>query len=453
MPAEKYLHSQIIDFLASVKLALTLLFALAITAILGTIIPQNLHPSEYLQGYGPKLYMFLSRLGLFDMYNSWWFRLLLAALVVNLIVCSIKRLPATMLLARRVNAERLKPGWLKKQGFSESFVLNGPPESHFETLRSALKRLGATRHAALDWGTLLYSEKGAFARFGVYVIHFSLLFFIAGGLVGAIFGYSSDLKLSEGQTADHLIAKRPAGELIQLPFAVRLDRFEVKFYDNGAPSLFRSDVTVLENGKPVQEASIIMNHPLTYRGVTFYQSFYGPVPEAVVVKLKSPQSESFHEVSIPAGRPVDLPDGAGQAVLAELAENLMGAGPAARILVQPQGGETYSEWVFKKRPSFMPPPKGSLEFSLVDFKLKYWTGLQVNRDPGVWFIWIGCGLMVVGFFVTFFYSHQRIFIGLEREGAKTRVTLAGSAHRNKGSFKIKFDRLVENLRPDKKRKA
>ena len=453
MPTEKSIPAQIIEFLASVKLALTLLFALAVTAVLGTIIPQNLHPSEYLQGYGPKLYMFLSRLGLFDMYNSWWFRFLLAALVVNLIVCSIKRLPGSMLLARRLDAKRVKLGWLKKHGFSESFLLNGPLDSHIETLRSALKRMGSPKQAVLDWGTLLYSEKGAFSRFGVYVVHFSLLFFIAGGLVGAIFGFSSELKLDEGQAADHLIAKRPAGELINLPFAVRLDKFEVKFYDSGAPSVYRSDVTVLENGQPVKKASILVNHPLNYRGVTFYQSFYGSTPEAVVVNLKTPKSESAQEVVVPAGRPVDLPDGLGQAALVELAENLMGAGPAARILVRPQGGEDYSEWVFKKRPTFMPPPKGNLDFTLVDFKLKYWTGLQVNRDPGVWFIWIGCGLMIVGFFVTFFFSHQRIFIGLEQEGAKTRVTLAGSAHRNKGSFKIKFDRLADDLRPDTKRKA
>jgi cytochrome c biogenesis protein len=453
MPTKKSVPTQIIDFLASVKLALVLLLALAVTSIIGTVIPQNLHPHQYLEGYGPRLYTFLSHLGLFDMYNSWWYRFLLAALVVNLIVCSFKRLPGSMLLARPVDGDKVRLGWLKKQSFSESLVLNGPLDSHIDTLKSALKRLGRPKQAVLDWGTLLYAEKGRFSRFGVYIIHFSLLFFIAGGMIGTIYGFSSELRMNEGQTADRLIAKRPAGAEIQLPFTVRLDRFEVRFYDNGAPSLFQSDVTVLENGEPVKEASIIMNHPLTYRGVTFYQSSYGPIPKAVTIKLKAKNSDTVHNATIPTGKITELPHGMGQATLVELAENLMGAGPAARIVVQPPEGDQYSEWVFEKRPAFMPPPKGDLEFSLVDLEISYWTGLQVNRDPGVWFIWIGCSLMIVGFVITFFFSHQRVFMGLEEAGGKTSLTLAGSAHRNKGSFQIKFERLAEKLAPDKQRKA
>jgi cytochrome c biogenesis protein len=58
MPTKKSVPTQIIDFLASVKLALVLLLALAVTSIIGTVIPQNLHPHQYLEGYGPRLYTF-----------------------------------------------------------------------------------------------------------------------------------------------------------------------------------------------------------------------------------------------------------------------------------------------------------------------------------------------------------------------------------------------------------
>ncbi|HHO47203.1 MAG TPA: cytochrome c biogenesis protein ResB, partial [Desulfobacteraceae bacterium] len=43
------------ELFASVKLALFLLFTLAVTSIIGTIVPQNEAPGLYVQLYGPNL--------------------------------------------------------------------------------------------------------------------------------------------------------------------------------------------------------------------------------------------------------------------------------------------------------------------------------------------------------------------------------------------------------------
>ncbi|HHO49251.1 MAG TPA: cytochrome c biogenesis protein ResB, partial [Desulfobacteraceae bacterium] len=51
---KKYIH-ETMTFLASVKLALFLLFTLAVTSIIGTIVPQNEAPGLYVQLYGPNL--------------------------------------------------------------------------------------------------------------------------------------------------------------------------------------------------------------------------------------------------------------------------------------------------------------------------------------------------------------------------------------------------------------
>ena len=83
------------EFLSSVKLTIVLLILLAIISILGTVIPQGQGAVEFSEALSPAMFRFLETLQLFDMYNAPWFRLLIAFLALNLIICSINRFPST----------------------------------------------------------------------------------------------------------------------------------------------------------------------------------------------------------------------------------------------------------------------------------------------------------------------------------------------------------------------
>src|SRR5690242_16775662 len=83
---------QLWDFFCSLKLSIFLLIGLALTSIIGTVIQQG-PQREYLATLSETKIRIYSALGFFDMYHSWWFILLLYLLTVNLICCSIKRLP------------------------------------------------------------------------------------------------------------------------------------------------------------------------------------------------------------------------------------------------------------------------------------------------------------------------------------------------------------------------
>ena len=446
MPEKKSSLDNIVDFLASVKLALVILIALAVAAVGGTIVPQNEPLQNYLRGYGPKFYTFLSYLDMYDMYNSWWFRTLMALLVVNLVVCSLKRLPATRLLARPANPQKISVGFLEKQAFNISVILPGDPEKHQQRLTDIFsRRFGRPVLTKRDWGSLCTAHKGAYSRYGVYLVHASLLFIVLGGLVGGLLGFSAFLNLTEGQTADQVIGRRPAAALT-LPFSVRLDKFVVRFYNTGAPAEFRSDVTIIENGQEVKKAGIRVNHPLTWRGVTFYQSGYGPAqaPELELKVTRRSDGKVFNFKGI-EGRFTQLPEDLGAVGVEGFMEDVMNTGPAARLFVRPLAGAEYTAWAFKDRPDFVGPQEGPLAFELTDYHITYWTGLGVNRDPGVPFIWIGCGLMLGGILITFFLAHQKLYLALIPHQGKTRVVLAGSSHRNPGSFKIKFEALAEEI--------
>jgi cytochrome c biogenesis protein len=74
----------------------------------------------------------------------------------------------------------------------------------------------------------------------------------------------------------------------------------------------------------------------------------------------------------------------------------------------------------------------------------YATGLQVAKDPGVWLVYLGCGLMLLGLYMAFFLTHKRIWLYKHVDAGGTTLNLGGSSNKNKPAFAKLFDQL-ENL--------
>jgi cytochrome c biogenesis protein len=442
----KNLFIYFVDFFSSVRLALVLFIVLAVVSISGTIIPQNLSVSEYERLYDPRLYSFLDLFSLTDMYHSWWFNALLGLLILNLIICSIKRFPRTLKLARTISGERAGPGFLRKQSVSQEFVLPYQFQATRNLIHRTLRRnFARPREVESSWGTLFLSHRRAYARFGVYCIHLSLLIIMAGALVGSYGGFKARLNLMEGQSSGRVSARND-GTQIDLPFSLRLDRFVLKLYPNGSPKEYRSDLTIFEQGREVRKASVRVNHPLTYKGITFFQSSYGKTLSAPLgLRLVRKTDQKAFEMALSRDRLYDLPDNYGTIQIMNFSENLMHSGPAAGLIINPKEVRRYVRWAFKDRPVNLPREAGPFRYDLISYELSYHTGLQVNKDPGVWLIYIGCGLLIAGCFITFFVSHQKLYAGLIEEGEGTRVIMAGSSHRNPGSFEAKFNRLIKTI--------
>ncbi len=89
------------SFFSSVRLTILLLIIIAVAAIAGTVIPQQEMAREAVQKLPPALAGVLKFLQLYDLYHSTWFLLLMVLLTVNLVVCSLNRLPSSIRLYRR----------------------------------------------------------------------------------------------------------------------------------------------------------------------------------------------------------------------------------------------------------------------------------------------------------------------------------------------------------------
>jgi cytochrome c biogenesis protein len=118
------------------------------------------------------------------------------------------------------------------------------------------------------------------------------------------------------------------------------------------------------------------------------------------------------------------------------------SGPAARVEVHSPGKEPESFIVFRNFPKMDEERGGDLIFSYDGSDEKFYTGLQVAKDPGVWVVWLGCTLMVVGIIMAFFMSHKRIWIRIAPNG---RVVVAGSASKNQSAFEGTFEELTGKM--------
>jgi cytochrome c biogenesis protein len=78
-------------------------------------------------------------------------------------------------------------------------------------------------------------------------------------------------------------------------------------------------------------------------------------------------------------------------------------------------------------------------------KTRMATGLQVVKDPGVWTVYIGCLMMIVGLIIIFFMAHRRVWVFVEKREKGTGIFLSGNSNKNKIGFEKDVARLVEGF--------
>ena len=448
-------------FFSSVKLTLVLLIILAIASLLGTLIPQQEGAVEFARGLSPGMFQLFSSLNLFDMYHSSWFRIIIALLALNLIVCSLNRLPATLKRFQATpKADRSRP--FENLPAERHFSIKGETDEAGQRVTNFLKKQYKKVEAKnTPKGDFYYAEKGRYSYFGVYLVHLSVLLILIGGIVGSLFGFEAYVNIAEGDTVD-TVALRQKMTPKKLGFSVHCDEFIVEFYENGAPKEYRSELTFLSGGKVRQQGSLLVNHPITFNGITFYQSSYGTIPGKVHLKItKEGSKPETLAMDMEQGKPVSLPGSSAQFEVLEVDENLKGVmGPAAMISVKPRRREEIRFWIFEhaemlqkqfpeamfQAPILNPSTFQPYTFFLEKLESRYYTGLQVNKDPGVSLVWVGCFAMVAGLFVTFFTSHRRIWVRVLRSKGKARIGVAGRANKNPVGLERELDQVTHKLR-------
>ena len=283
----------------------------------------------------------------------------------------------------------------------------------------------------------------------MYAVHLSVLILLIGGLVGSIFGFEGFVNIPEGDTVN-TIQLRNSNQKKVLDFSIRCDDFEVQFYDTGAPKLFRSSLKILENDQVVAKKDIIVNDPLTYKGISIYQSSYGALSaKGATLNFKSPDTGLVYTAEAGMGAVVEVPEAGGKFVLTDYRNSYpfrgRNIGEVFIGTITPRNGKT-SEVVMPLRfPDFDRMRNGNWMISATNPTYWYYTGLQVSKDPSVWIVYSGFIIMILGCYITFFMSHQRAYVEVVGKKNHTRIRVSGTANKNKLGMHRKVNFVAQKL--------
>jgi len=447
----KTIPEHIWQFFCSARLAVYTLVLLALTSIIGTVVLQNGTEDEYIKFYGHGWSNLIKTFSFDDIYHSWWFLSLIVILCINIIVCSIERLSITwkIIFPKKIsfNADRFR-----RLNLMETITLNKPmPQVILDSEKLFLKTVGPAIKEETLTSTVLYAEKGRWTRLGVYVVHASLLLLFLGALIGSVFGFKANLNLDEGQASDtaFLIDKKIP---VKIDFFIRCNDFSVKFYDTGTPEEFKSNLTLIEDGKEILTTDIRVNQPLRYKGINIFQSSYGSAPpDRITLEITGLQDQNPVVQTIKIGEEIQLPDELTlfklEGFLPHFDFNGHDLGQAFIGRIVEKDGKSYQIGLPLKFPTFDKMRKGSFAFVVKEADQKHYTGLHITKDPGIWYVYAGFMLMIIGCWITFFMAHESYFIEIQTAGEMSSTFyISGTSNRNSHGLKLKIRKMCHTIK-------
>lgn len=301
------IHKPWFAFLSSMRFAVALLSLLGVASVIGTVLQQNQPQVNYVVKFGPFWSQIFNFLGLYDVYASAWFVVIMMFLVISTSLCLIRNVPPFL---REIKSFRENAKEKSLAAMRHSTILEGKMSSEIAQRYLEVQGFSCKTVTREDGSVLVAAKKGAMNKWGYIFAHTALIVICLGGLIdsnlllkiGMLTGrvvpdnhsvYAKDFKpesilgtsnlsfrgnvnITEGQSADVVFLNADNGMLVQdLPFDVKLKKFHIDFYNTGMPRDFASDleITDKESGKK-SEHTIRVNHPLTLHGITIYQASF-----------------------------------------------------------------------------------------------------------------------------------------------------------------------------------
>ncbi|MDD5224044.1 MAG: cytochrome c biogenesis protein ResB [bacterium] len=336
--------------LTSVRLAIFLFIAIALVSILGTFIPQGSEPMEYISEYGERLGSWILKLGLADVYHSPVFILLLFLLFINLFSCLVTQLP----------------NFLKK----------------WKTLNGRLRLI----------------------RSGPLLTHISMILILLGAMLGVVFSRSEEINIQEGEVR----------QILDSPLSLKLNSFRIDYYDRMETQVsdFVCDVSLWRNSARIENATIRVNHPLTYQGHRVYLVSYREFPTRIrKADLRIvPPGQNPAALELLFGQKRKIPgtdlDLELQKYLADfrfdletgeyVSASMDPRNPAVYLVAYRDQEEVGKGWVFLKHPGPVPGNTLPVAVQFAGYEPVSLVNLMAKKDPGLPLIWIGFVLGTIG---------------------------------------------------------
>jgi len=480
--------------LTSMRVALILLFLLAVAAVPGSVFPQRGVSPLKVQDYftnDPTLARVLDALSMFDVYAAPWFAAIYLLLTVSLVGCIIPRVRVHLRAVRSLPPPA--PRNLERLPVHQSAVVDVADARTVVTGVAASLAARRFRVRTADDGRSLAAEKGYLRESGNLVFHVSLLVLLVGLGVSALLGYKGTVVVVEGGGFSNTLSQydtfqpgRRFDESMLAPFSFRLDALEASYLTDGPrrgqPSAFSADVVVTDSpGAAETPAQISVNHPLRVDGSKVFLLGTGYAPRFTVRDGNGdvvfsgavptlPQDAAFTStgvVKVPDAQPDQLAfqvrftptapeqvdpllgpvstfpeDDAPRVYLGAWTGDLgLDDGRPQNIYALETGGlEQLGNRALDPGESWeLAGGEGSITFDGVS----EFGNFQVARDPGRLWVLLGAVGAIAGVIVSLTVRRRRIWVRVTPEEAgRTLVTGAGLARTEDSGLAAEVDQVV-----------
>jgi cytochrome c biogenesis protein ResB len=261
---------------------------------------------------------------------------------------------------------------------------------------------------------LRLEKKGRAGVAGSFLLHTGFLFLVAGGIVHYYFGDTQSVIVPEG--TQEFVEK--------FNLKIFLHDFSIIKNSKGETINYRSDLEVRDtNNNPLIRAEAMVNAPLTYHGLYFYQMRYGLMPNAVK-RLRAVVVDSSGDTLFSGTIPykTDFPLGKTAVSLAcsdflcdfyydfenrmPMTRSHEHSNPAFKVTLSRNGKAVDSQWLFQKFPS-MGGKFGRYSTTISNYEPLFYSGIQVQKKPGTTYILGGIISVSMGLVLVFLYPFRR----------------------------------------------
>lgn len=457
------------NFFSSVKIGVSIIIAVLATSAIGTLFPQKFYvpvqTDAEMLAYYERLYGFVGtlyyKLGFYDMYNSWWFKVLIGMLGTSIIIASVDRVFPLYKSLKRQRTKR-HPSFMNRQRIYGQGASVTPDLS----LEKSAEKLKELKYNVKTENGAILAEKYRFSRWGPYINHVGLIIFLFGILLRGIPGFYVDetMWIREGELRSipgapeyylksnkftmETYSKDEANEV----FGEALDRVGsiVKNYQTDV-SLYKKKEGGLTGSTDLEfekDYSIVVNKPLKFDGYNIFQMDYR-LNELKSMKMKLIEKgtdKSFGEFTIDLDDPkgvYELEDGATVNLIGYYADY---AGV--------ENGEPVSKSPIPNNPAFIfdmrtpDKPKGEKSFVAIQQTLeteenayqvkfvsadtRHISGLTIRKDKTLYILLLGGVIFMIGVIMGSYWNHRRIWV---QKGEDDNLLVA--AHTNKNWFSLK----------------
>lgn len=220
--------------LSSIQLAVILLGAMILASIFATFYPN------------------------INVFGTFWFRGLLILFCLNLLVCTLRSLPA---IYRRLNkspttvnenrAQEVEISGMESEDITQYFNKKG--------YRVKIDSVGERKN--------LLAQKGVLNLIAPHLLHLSLIVILIGGFLSS-FGIEDQVTCFVGEKAEIPVS-------VAQGMVIEVNNFETVLDKEGAIDNWVTDFNIYVDEIKTASGTTRVNAPLKHNGVSFYQKSYG----------------------------------------------------------------------------------------------------------------------------------------------------------------------------------